>query len=77
MDAMGEELAKAWNWKLTIFPAEWEKYGKRAGILRNIQMGDYADALVAIWDGESKGTKHMIEYMQSLNKPVFVYTIPR
>lgn len=73
VDQLGEQLAKAWNWKLTIFPADWDKYGKKAGILRNIEMGNYADWLLAIWDGQSKGTKHMIEYMQSINKPVYVY----
>lgn len=54
------------------FPADWQKYGKKAGILRNVEMGDYADALVAVWDGDSRGTKHMIDYMRSLGKPVYV-----
>jgi len=54
------------------FPADWEKHGKAAGIIRNKEMGDYADALVAVWDGKSRGTAHMIEYMQSLGKPVFI-----
>lgn len=43
------------------FPANWNKHGKRAGYLRNEEMADYADALIAIWDGESRGTKHMID----------------
>jgi hypothetical protein len=78
------------NKKITRFPAMWKdiesdpclirrnKYGKYnalAGIVRNKQMGDYADALLAIWDGKSSGTKNMIEYMQSLNKIVYVYEI--
>lgn len=54
------------------FPALWEQYGRKAGILRNIEMGDYADQLLAFWDGKSSGTKHMIQYMKSLNKPVEV-----
>lgn len=58
------------------FKPDWSN-GKKAGILRNTQMGDYADALLAIWDGESKGTKHMIEYMKSLNKPVYIYTVAK
>jgi hypothetical protein len=40
---------------------QWEVHGKRAGILRNIEMAMYADALLAFWDGKSPGTKHMID----------------
>lgn len=55
------------------FPADWEKYGKAAGAIRNKEMGDYADALIAFWDGKSRGTKHMIDYMLSIGKEVHVY----
>lgn len=43
------------------FPADWDTHGKKAGILRNIEMAEYADALIAFWDGKSRGTKNMIE----------------
>jgi len=52
------------------FPADWDTYGKRAGPIRNEQMAKYADALVAFWDGVSKGTKNMIDNMTKLKKPV-------
>lgn len=72
-----DTLAIEWGHSLFIdvkcFPADWRKYGNSAGIHRNIEMGNYADALIAIWDGESKGTKHMISYMNKLNKKVFIY----
>lgn len=42
------------------FPADWDSYGKSAGYKRNVQMADFADALLAFWDGESRGTQHMI-----------------
>jgi Domain of unknown function (DUF4326) len=58
------------------FEPEWDGLGKRAGMVRNMQMGDYADALVALWDGKSKGTKQMIEYMLSLGKPVYCSVFP-
>lgn len=58
---MGERYAKENGIDLAIFPAEWDKYGKRAGYLRNEQMADHADSLIAFWDGKSKGTKHMID----------------
>lgn len=53
-------------------PADWDTYGKRAGYLRNREMAEVADVLVAFWDGQSRGTKHMIETMQRLGKPVYV-----
>ena len=57
---------------LAHFPADWNQYGKRAGFIRNKQMGDFADGLLAFWDGQSRGTKQMIEYMQSLGKPTHI-----
>lgn len=71
-DRCGEILAKAYGFKLKVFPADWDKYGKRAGALRNIQMGNYADVLVAIRKNGSRGTTHMVNYMLELGKPVFV-----
>ncbi|WP_197026348.1 hypothetical protein [Polaribacter sp. Hel_I_88] len=43
------------------FPAEWNKFGKAAGPVRNKEMAIYADALIAFWDGKSRGTKNMIQ----------------
>lgn len=50
-------------------------YNRRAGLQRNEEMGRYADALVAIWDSVSPGTKHMIDFMKSLGKKVYVYIV--
>ena len=71
-DSLGKAYAEARGFRIKNFPADWKKHNKAAGPIRNKQMGDYADALVAFWDGKSRGTKHMIEYMESLNKPVFI-----
>jgi len=60
-DLLGEQYAKERGYKITQFPADWNKYGKSAGPKRNQQMANYADALIAFWDGKSKGNKHMIE----------------
>lgn len=73
VDRDGEYYAQCNKLPITRFLPNWDKEGKKAGVLRNIQMGQYADALVAVWDGKSKGTEHMINYMRSLNKPVHVY----
>lgn len=71
-DALGAQFAKENNVKLYAMPADWDKYGKRAGFMRNSDMGNFADGLLAFWDGKSKGTAHMIDYMKQLNKPVHV-----
>lgn len=60
-DQYGERYAKEKGFSIKKFPAQWDKYGKKAGYLRNKQMAEYADALVAFWDGKSKGTKIMID----------------
>lgn len=60
-DALGERYARDHNLPITRFPADWSAYGKSAGPRRNNQMADYADVLVAFWDGKSRGTKHMID----------------
>lgn len=60
-DQMGERYARERGFQLRRFPADWEQYGKSAGHIRNAKMADNADALIAFWDGESKGTKNMID----------------
>ena len=71
-DKVGEYLAKLYELPLEIYPADWNQYGKQAGYIRNTQMADIADALVAFWDGKSRGTAHMISTMEKQHKPVFV-----
>lgn len=73
VDSVARELADEALVPIKDFPADWDKYPKAAGHIRNKEMGNYADALVAVWDGQSKGTQHMIQYMCDLNKPVYIY----
>ena len=71
-DTWGAEWARGLNIPVKEFPADWNKYGRAAGPIRNKQMADYADAaIVFIWDN-SRGSKNMIETMQKLGKPVYV-----
>lgn len=60
-DTLGEQYAKHYKQSCTVFPADWEKYGKRAGYIRNADMAKYADACIVFWDGKSRGTANMIE----------------
>lgn len=54
------------------FVADWKQHGRQAGYLRNIQMGEFSDGGLAFWDGKSRGTLHMIKYLEHLNKPVHI-----
>jgi hypothetical protein len=58
---------------LLILPALWDKYGKRAGILRNMAMVDISHIVIGFWDGKSNGTKQCITYAKSQNKFVHCY----
>ena len=59
-DALGERFAYRNNAKLTVYRAEWDKYGKSAGFLRNQTIVNNCDMIVAFWDGKSKGTADTI-----------------
>jgi len=60
-DKLGERYAREKGYDIKQFPANWDKHGKSAGYIRNDEMAQYADMLIAFWDGASKGTKHMID----------------
>ena len=71
-DCLGERYAKEHGYKVRYFQADWDMDGKSAGYKRNVQMAENADALVAFWDGQSRGTKHMIETAQRMGLDVRV-----
>ena len=71
-DSLGEKYAQDEGFDLEIYPAQWKKLGKQAGFRRNEQMAEVADALIAFWDGESHGTKHMIDIMTNKGLPTKV-----
>ena len=75
VDLAGEEWARENNIPVKRFPADWAKHGKAAGPIRNREMAEYADALIAVWDGKSKGTANMILEMHRLGKPEFVWRV--
>ena len=60
-DRLGERYAKDRGYRVERFPANWDRDGNKAGPLRNIEMAKHADALIAFWDGRSRGTRHMID----------------
>ncbi|MBC8427529.1 MAG: DUF2493 domain-containing protein [Proteobacteria bacterium] len=75
VDTLGEQWAREHNIPIKQFPANWDKYGRRAGPIRNEEMGDYSECLIAIWDGKSRGTKHMIDYATKKGLKIYIYKI--
>lgn len=72
-DFLGQRWAVENKIPCVHMKANWNKLGKRAGIIRNEQMGRYADALVILWDGSSRGAFHMLKFMRKLEKPTFLH----
>lgn len=73
VDRLGEQWAAQNGVPFKQFLAVWGMYGKMAGKVRNRQMGDYSQALIAVWDGISRGTKHMIDYAREKELKVFIH----
>ena len=69
VDSSAAEYAKKAGLKLTVFLPDYSKYGRGAPIVRNKEIVDYADFILAFWDGESKGTHSVIRYAEKTGKP--------
>ena len=72
-DRMGEEWARLHKVPVKKFPADWDTHGKSAGHIRNAEMAEYGDVLIAYWDGKSRGTKGMIDLATKKGLKVIVY----
>ena len=68
IDSCAAEYAKKNGLKLTVFLPQYERYGRAAPILRNKMIVNYADKIVAFWDGKSKGTLSVIKYAEKTGK---------
>lgn len=71
-DKLGERWAYENNLPLRRFRPNWYKYGSAAGFKRNVEMAEYADALVALWNGVSRGTSHMIDIARKNEMPIII-----
>ncbi|MDR1941319.1 MAG: DUF2493 domain-containing protein [Endomicrobium sp.] len=74
-DILAYRYAKEHKMQVIEMPADWNKYQKSAGVIRNKEMAKIADELIAFWDAKSRGAKHMIDIMKKMNKKVTVYLI--
>lgn len=75
VDRLGELYVAMMKIPLTIKRADWDRYGKSAGYLRNVEMAKEADALIAIWDDVSRGTKHMIDIATERQLKVYIFKV--
>jgi hypothetical protein len=71
-DAIAKKAALVGGFKYTEFSADWNKHGKSAGFKRNQQIVDYCDAVLAFWDGKSRGTQDTINKAKKAKKPTFI-----
>lgn len=76
IDRQGEEWALRRGILMERYPAMWNIYGRKAGPIRNEAMVRKADALIAVWDGSTRGTAHIIEYATEWGLRVHVLTVP-
>ncbi len=77
VDTLGWYWAQDNNKDRVLFRPDWGKHGKSAGPIRNSEMADYADALIAIWDGRSPGTRHMISRARKKGLQVYVHKVEK
>lgn len=75
VDSCAAALAREMDIKLTVFLPEYERYGRAAPIVRNKQIVDYADRVIVIWDGESHGSKFVIDYCKKVGKECQIFNI--
>ena len=69
VDSCAAKYAEEKNIKLTVFLPQYSRYGRAAPIVRNKEIVNYADKVIAFWDGNSKGTLSVIKYAQKAAKP--------
>lgn len=75
-DRLGERYAAEHGYSVERYPANWNVYGKAAGYIRNSDMANASDALICFWDGQSRGSGHMIDLARKkgLSVRIFKYT---
>lgn len=92
-DIAGRRFAQSFKLPVKHFKAKWDNinlpgaqvaksrkgtyYNKLAGFWRNENLASVGEALVAVWDGKDKITKHLIEQVRLRGKPVYVHKLKK
>jgi len=72
-DALAERLAEERGLTIDVIPADWQRYGRGAGPIRNKQIVESADLVIAFWDGKSRGTRSALAHADKVGVPVEVH----
>ena len=72
-DSLAEKYATKSGLELDVYPADWDKHGKSAGYIRNVDIWNNSDMGIAFHDGQSKGTEHSFDLAKKQNKKLFIY----
>jgi hypothetical protein len=75
VDTLGERFARERGIPVRRFPADWSRFGRSAGPRRNREMAEYGEALVLVWDGQSRGSASMLAYARERRLPCFVVVV--
>ncbi|MBR5253403.1 MAG: DUF2493 domain-containing protein [Clostridia bacterium] len=76
IDTCAAEFAREHNLKLTEFLPDYKRFGRGAPLKRNITIIEYADIVLAFWDGKSKGTAFVVENAKKLGKEIRIVELP-
>lgn len=74
-DTLGQKYAEEHDIETKIFLPDWEKYGKKAGFLRNSDIINESELVIAFWDGFSKGTLDSLKKAKKGNKNILIINI--
>lgn len=77
VDTIGKDWAEKRNIEFKLFRPNWKEHGKKAGMVRNVEIVEYSDFLLFFWDGKSSGTKHSISVAQKMKKQYHVIAVPK
>ena len=75
VDTIAHDYAVDHNMKLTEFLPDYNRYGRSAPLKRNLEIIDYADVILAFWDGWSRGTRYVIDNCERMGKYVIVVDV--
>jgi hypothetical protein len=77
VDTLAANYARSTGKKLTVFRPDYDAHGRAAPIIRNREIVNYSDAVIAFWDGASRGTAFVIDYCKKVGKPCKVVRMRR
>ncbi len=75
IDTLAEEIADKRKISKSVIRPEYEKYGKTAPLIRNKEIVERSELVIAVWDGKSRGTKFTMNYANELKREIKVYIV--